>query len=270
MRRDLEALGLAEVDLLRRQVGVDDPVEHHPRDVGRELVGVARAEERAVRLAEVVELGVAERRAHHVQVVGGVAGADEAELGPAAGLAARTERLGLRDRGRDLGGSRRRRIGRQELVGLLIGQALHRRAPPDPTRIESDDVVTLPDRIADGRRRLPRIVDPGPTRAAGVDDEGADPVLLVTGRQPDHRQVQRPQRRVGVVDRHGQGGALELVLASLPVQPLHVEGLQLRGDPGDHGWRAGAGVGGDRRCRRAGAGRHDRQRDDDESDPQQT
>ena len=68
----LEALGLAEVDLLRGEVGGDDAVEHHPADLLGEEVGVDRAEVGAVRLAEVGELLLAERGPQHVQVASGI------------------------------------------------------------------------------------------------------------------------------------------------------------------------------------------------------
>ena len=79
----------------------------------------------------------------------------------------------------------------KQRVGLGAAEALDRVAAADPPRVETDDVVTLADRVADHLVGRPGVVDPGGARAAGVDDQRADPVLLVARRQPDQRQVQR-------------------------------------------------------------------------------
>ncbi len=79
VERLLEAGRLPLVDLLHRQIGRQDAVEHHAPDVLREQVGVRRAEHRAVRLAEEVQLLLAESRTQDVHVLRDLFGADVAE-----------------------------------------------------------------------------------------------------------------------------------------------------------------------------------------------
>ena len=49
----------------------------------------------------------------------------------------------------------------------------------DAARVEADDVEPLAHRLADDEVGRPRVVDAGAARAAGVDDERAEPLRLV-------------------------------------------------------------------------------------------
>ena len=91
--RGLEPLGLAEVDLLRGEVGGDDAVEDEATDELGEQVGVRRAEVGPVGLAEVVQLLLAEGRTQDVHVLGRVDGRDVPEQGPGVGAALLREAL---------------------------------------------------------------------------------------------------------------------------------------------------------------------------------
>ena len=157
VERVLEARVLVDVAVGGALRGVHRAVEHHGADVARELLGVGRAEERAVGVAEEGQLGVAERRAEHVHVPGGVAGADVGQHVVAAG-ALRAPlgvqlvlRLGLRHaRGR----------GVDVEVGPLgdpvgVGEAVDgRRARADAARVEPDEVEPLAERaVLELRRR---------------------------------------------------------------------------------------------------------------------
>ena len=143
-------------------------------------------------------------------------------------------------------------------VELRAGQASDGGlARAHPARVEADDVEPGPDRGGDLAARLQRVADPGAAGAAGVDDEGADPLGRVGGGQPDHRQREPPPGGPVVVERDEQPGALEPLVAGLPVQLLGVvagqRGRRRAGRLGDRrtGLRAGRRAGG-RRARAAG------------------
>ena len=92
-QRDLEPLRLDDVHVQRGFPGVHGPVQDQRAHVAREQLGVPGAQVGAVGLAEVGELGVAERGAEHVHVPGGVGGADIRQQGTGLLLAAPREQL---------------------------------------------------------------------------------------------------------------------------------------------------------------------------------
>ena len=148
VERRLERGGLPDVGLDRVGVGVDGAVEDHRAHVLRELLGVERPDPGAVRVAEVGQLVVAERRAHRVEILGHVGGSDVGEEVLAHLVhAALDEVLGLlldvRDALRrvvDLGSARSRSLSASELhhtAGVdgrrRAGRSRPGRSAPAPT-----------------------------------------------------------------------------------------------------------------------------------------
>ena len=264
VERLLEARVLVHVAVGGALGGVHRAVEHHRAHVAGELLGVERAEERAVGVAEERELGVAEGGAQHVHVAGGVAGADVRQHAVAAGaLRAPTRvlavlRLGLGDPGR-------RRVDVE--VGPLgdpfrVGEAVDRRgARADAARVEPDEVEPLAERaVGELRTERRHHAEPGRAGATGVEQQRAD--ALAGGLLAQHGDARR--RAVGrrVIQRHLQAGALEGVggerrdvadgagerLARTPGELLAVEAREL-----GRGWIAVASAGAARRwgrCKR--------------------
>jgi hypothetical protein len=178
VERLLEARVLVHVAVGGALGGVDRAVEHHRAHVARELLGVERAEERAVGVAEERELRVAEGRPQHVHVARGVAGADVRQHAVAAGaLRAPTRvlavlRLGLGDPGR-------RRVDVE--VGPLgdpfgVGEAVDRRgARADAARVEPDEVEPLAERaVGELRTERRHHAEAGRAGATGVEQQRAD------------------------------------------------------------------------------------------------
>ena len=79
VERPFEAAHLAQRGGRAVERRVDRAVEHHAPDAIGELLGVERAEVRAVRVADVVEVLLAERGAEAVEIVRGLAGREVGE-----------------------------------------------------------------------------------------------------------------------------------------------------------------------------------------------
>ncbi len=228
---ELEALRLAEVELLRGEVGGDDAVEHHPAHVLGEQAGVDGAEVGAVRLAEVGELLLAERGPQHVHVARGVlrrhvceqrAGRRAAGLGEAPG--------GVRE-GLLLRGVVGRGVGAEEGVELGVGEAVDGRGAADAARVEPDDVVGVTHTLADDEVGRPGVVDPGPAGTPRVDDERPEALGLLPRRHLHQGQLEGVALGVVVVDGDLEGRALRS-LAVGPVETLGVEARERLGARG--------------------------------------
>src|SRR5690606_16343708 len=111
----LEAGGLVAVDPALRQGRVHGAVEHEPSGALGEEAGVGGSEVGAVGRSDVVQLPVAQGRAEHVHVPGGVGGGDVVEEFARAAFAAVGEPL--------VGGDQFLRLpfGVRGLVGLGVG-----------------------------------------------------------------------------------------------------------------------------------------------------
>jgi hypothetical protein len=91
---------------------------------------------------------------------------------------------------------------------------------------------------------------PDPPRSAGVEEQAADPVLLVPGLDPQDGDLGGRPVRLVVVERQVDGGAFGVVVAAVPVELRRrhaVDAARLGG--------GGAGGGG---CGRDGRGDRDR------------
>ena len=215
----LEAGRLHPVDL--RLVGgrVERAVEGERPHVGRELARVHRAEQRAVRLAEVGQLGVAHRLADPVHVASRVARRDEGKDAPAVLRACAVELLDAgRQRG-PLGVVAGCEVELEQRVHRGIVLAFHALALADAARVEADDVEPAAERSTDVGAGLPGELDAGRARPTRVDQERADPVSGVGGRQADESERDRARHLAGIVERHRQRAALEAVAAVGPVDP---------------------------------------------------
>ena len=202
---------------------VHGAVKHHPPYPVAEQRGVDLAQVGAVGVTQVADLLLAKRRPDGVHVPGGVLGGHVRQQPAETVLAAGGVSLGPADEGL-LGG-----LVRRDVVGPRAGEegrvAVQRgHAGAHAARVEPDDVVfgghLLVEAEGDRRGKIP----PGTARAAGVDQQ----VTLTLGprcgcRDHGQRQGDLPARRAGVVQRHGQAGALHRGAcdrARLPVQPL--------------------------------------------------
>ena len=166
--------GLSLAELGAGQVGRDDAVEDDATDALREEPGVGGAEERAVGLAEVVQLRVADGGPQDVHVAGGVGRREVLDEIGVVGLAAGGHRLGLRQQRLLLGGVVGRRVGREEAVERLVAEAVDRVGAPDAARVETDEVVVATDvRPADRVGPAADVVDAGRAGAARVDERAS-------------------------------------------------------------------------------------------------
>ena len=173
-QRGLEAAGLGEAELARRQRHVDSSVEHQPADLLREQLGVRRAQLGAVGGAEVGQRGLPERGPDDVEVASGLDGRDVADQGVGALDAALEEGL--------LAGGERRlllrvvgvRVGGDEVVELVVGEAVDRVGVTGAARVEPDDVEAVEQLGPEGERCLLGVVGAGHTGAAGVDHQRSD------------------------------------------------------------------------------------------------
>ena len=221
-QRDLEALGLHEVELQRAQRRVERAVEDHPPDALREQVGVRRAEEGAVGGAEVGQLVVAEHRPQHVHVLGRLDGrhvlGQVAALVDAA-LAELVQQLVGPATSASVSGSGS--VATKVSISR-VGEAVERGAAADTAGVEADDVEGLLELGAEVGRGVGGVVDAGTARPTGVHHQGADALARVAGRHLEHRQRDRLAVRLGVVERHLELGAL-VVAAAGPVELLVVE-----------------------------------------------
>ena len=155
---------------------VDDAVDDEGPDLSREKVGVGLAEDRAVGVAEVVQLLVADQLAEPVQVAGDVGGGHVPEDGAAVGRAGRSQFLVgdalLLFLGRGLGKGNGGQVGNRLLEGVVAAQ---RRASRNAARVEADDVEPGPDLKREELSDAAGEVDARPARPAGVEEERADP-----------------------------------------------------------------------------------------------
>ncbi len=226
-QRHLEALGLHEVPLKRAERRVERAVENEPAHPAREQPGVGRADEGAVGRPEVAQLLVPERRPEDVDVLGhldrGHVPGQVTALPQAAVAEILDQVVGVLRLGRGV----RVGVGGDQLVELLVADALQRRARADAPRVEADDVEGRQHLGAEARGRRGCVVDTGDTWAARVHDQRPDAALLAGGGDLEQRQADLPSTGVGVVERHLQGRALVAVAAALPGQLLVVELRQL-------------------------------------------
>ena len=155
-QRHLEATGLLEAELAGVDGQVDRAVEHHPADLVGEQVGVGRPQLGAVGSAEVEQLRLAQRRPQHVHVAGRLDGGDVADQAVGVGDAALVERL---EAGLVVGALLRRvrvGVGGEEVVELLVGDAVDRVGLAGAARVEADDVEVVAQRRRGTRRRRSR------------------------------------------------------------------------------------------------------------------
>ena len=141
-------------------------------------------------------------------------------------------------------------LGDVEEVGVHLGRvvALHGGRLADASRVESDDVVRVTQRLADGEvERVADQRDAAHARAAGVGQQRADRLAAV-GATADDRQLDVAGGRVRPVQRRAHLRALERVAAAGPVDLLLVVRQQLGGDAARVGRERGRG----RRRRRVG------------------
>ena len=160
VERVLESLGLPQVGLDGIGVGVDGAVEDHRPHVLRVGLGVGGADPGAVRVAEVGQLVVAQRRADGIQIPGDVDGSDIGQEVLAHLVdAAADELLGLV---LDVGHARRAvvdvRLGAQPVVVGIRVAPDRRPRRPHPAGVEPDQVEPLADplgqRLHDTQRGL--------------------------------------------------------------------------------------------------------------------
>ncbi len=206
----LEAVGLPLGDLVERQRGVDDAVEHHGPDVGREQRGVGEPQQRAVGLAHVGQRAVPERLAQPVHVAGDVDRPDVRKQVGAVLLARGRELLQALDACGLL--TRRGRRG-VRWRAACCRSAGHRVAALDAPGVEEDDVEVVEQLRRQRAELVGHVVDARHPRAAGVDDQRADAGSGILGRMARHRD--RDGRSVGVrvVQRDDEGAALEIAVA---------------------------------------------------------
>src|SRR5690606_11721372 len=228
----LEALGLLDQQFGGGERRVDGAVQDEGADVLGELLGVEGSEVGAVGGAVVGELVVAQGGAEDVHVAGGVDGAHVGELVRGLGLAVLGELLAFRSEGAGLLLVVRGGVGGEEVVELGAGVAADGVAAGDAAGVEADDVEALAEVGAEGTADLADEVDAGAAGSARVGEQRADPVGGVLGREPDDGDAELVAGRLGVVQRHLDGGALEAVLAVLPGGLLLVERFEARGDGG--------------------------------------
>ncbi len=256
VERALEPLGLVEVALERVLRGVDDGVEHRVADPLGEQVGVDGAQFGAVGDAEVVQLVVAQRLAHDVQVAGRARGVHMPEHLPGVLPASVHVRL--------VGGQRRLQlvivvrggVDGVRVVDLLVALAFDARARADAARVEADEVVTGAQGLVAageaGQRRHARTAGP-----AEVEEQRTDAGGPLPGLRADQSEIDGGPGRRRVVQRHLERGALPPGavleglrglaraalrggggLAPVPAQPLRAEART----PAGGGWGRDAGL----------------------------
>ena len=206
-----------EADELRRPLvelavtaRLERRVEHHRPHPLREQPGVDASEVGAVADADVGDLLVADGGADRVHVAGGVGGGVEAQRAVVLRLARRAELVvdvveGLRLLGR-VGGV-------VEVDGGVDGgvvDAFDTARALYAARVEADEVVLplQPELAVDRRRRIGREVVARPAGAARVEQDR--PLSVALRRQPDQSEIDRADLGVGVVERDGERGALQV------------------------------------------------------------
>ncbi len=218
----LEAGRLLEPELERVEREVDRAVEDEPPDLGGEEVGVRRAELGAVGRPEVVQLGVAERRAQDVHVARGLDRGDVSGQVSRPVGAAPPEGLVGGDVVVALGGGVGIRVAGEEGVEVVVAEAVDRTAAAGAARVEAHDVVDVEERRAEGGVGMGGVVGAGRAGPAGVDHERADPLGGVGRRDLEQCELDGVAGRVVVVERHGQRRAEVGRAALLPGQLLGV------------------------------------------------
>ena len=222
-------------------VRVQRAIEDERAEAVGEQRGVRRAEERPVRVAEVGQLLVADRLAQHVHVARRLGRGDvRQDVRAVEDQAAVQVTLVLGEQGREVQIERgRERLGGRALR-LLVDLAVDRaRALAGPARVEAHDVVLLVEGIEKkGAPAELQEVDLRTARSAEVEDQRADLVRLVLGRNTRHGDVEGLAVRPVVVERDGLRGALDDDVrdqrAVLPLQAIGALGRCGR-RPGDDG-----------------------------------
>ena len=238
---------------------VDVAVEDDRTRLLREHVDVGRAEQRAVREADVGQLAVADGLPHQVEVTGHVLGGHVLEqracepLAEAAVVLERLERRRLVRRGD------RQRVHAAEDVGgvLLRGEAAQRGAAGDTARVETDQVEPVQHLWLEDVGAGLRHPVAGTARAAGVEEQRTHLRVRVRRRAAHQRDVDRAEPRPVVVERHRE------VSAAVQVELVGRHADELTGrtvTPGDLcgglGNRGGWGRSGLRRNHQADRTRH--------------
>ncbi len=223
-QRRLEAVRLLQRELLVRQRRIDRAVEDEPADVPGEEVGVGRADERAVRRPEVVELRLTERSTQDVHVAGDLLGGHVAREIAAVVEAALAEAVEQPVHLVALGTRVRVGIEGEQVVELRRVDALQGVTLANASGVEPDDVVRVGQRGAELEGPGRGVAHPGATGTAGVHDQGPDAMAL--RRHLEDRELDR--RSVGgrVVERDRELAAL-VAVAVVPGELLAVEARQL-------------------------------------------
>ena len=226
IERHLEGLRLAKRQFGEVKVGRKHTIENHAPDPRREELGVHRAQIRSIRLAEVVERGVANDRAHDVEVASGIHRAHEPHDRISLLLAGEGRLLRGRHDERLLIGRIRRRVDSNQLVNLGIAEAPDRVALLNSARVDPDNVIGLVHGRAHNQRRRLRVIEGAAPRTSWVHEQGAD--RLAGGPHSRHRELQGAAPRVRVVQRHLHGRAVGIA-AVLPGHLLPVEHVKAGG-----------------------------------------
>ncbi len=202
-------------------------VQRHPADLVGVLGRVHRPEPGPVGEPEVVELLVAQRLAHHVQVAGHVHGAHVGEDRPGVLLALGRHLAQLPQRVPRI--ARLLAVGRLQRTAGGVGPAAHRGGTAHAARVERHHVVVVGQTeevlTAEGQA-----LHAGAARTAEVQHDRA--ARVAGGRAvAGERQLQGALARVGVVERHGDRPALEVLRqlrarAGRPLDLLVVEPAQ--------------------------------------------
>ena len=191
--------------------GVGRAVEHGGPHLAGVQLGVGHADQAAVRVAGERQLIVADGSAEQVEVAGHVGRADVVEQLAVAAGAGPAESAGCGGGLPYLIGRDRERwqLTEEHLLRLRVGEASHRRALADAAGVEADDVEAGLDGGGDDVVDVTvHELDHRVARAAVVDEERADAVGLVGGRQPGQRQRDVVAPGAVVVERDGGGRAL--------------------------------------------------------------
>ena len=244
---DRGALGLLGASPLDR---VEDTVDGQRPDPVRIQVGVHLTEVAAVGEAQVGQLLVAHRPAEQIHVPRHLGGRHRTGQGLAGGGAALGVLVvGLGERLLLLGPVREsRRVDRvQHRCGLARGgEALHVLAERDTAGIEADHVEPISHSPAEKIAREVGHLGAGTPRTTGVDEQGADLLLLVLRRHLQQRQLDLLTLRLVVVERNLHRRTLGVAITGVPVELRGLDGLaapllHLRGGTGRRVRRRGGG-----------------------------
>ncbi|MCZ7526349.1 MAG: hypothetical protein M5U14_08230 [Acidimicrobiia bacterium] len=103
--------------------------------------------------------------------------------------------------------------------GVEIVEAVDRGAGLDPAGVPPDDVEAVGELLGEEARRRRGQLGARGAGAPRVHQEGADPIVGVSGRRPGQGELHRLAAGVVVVERHLQAGALEARAARPPGEP---------------------------------------------------